>query len=105
MNDCEKDLIKEKINRLIWLRKLFIDELEHSSVISFTGESTNITLYKLKSFDDVVEAFGIEPIDITNEIVCDGAIKRSIKIKGVEFNVYALKGSDEYENAKRALDL
>ena len=105
MNDCEKDLIKEKINRLIWLRKLFNDELEHSSAISFTGELLNITVYKLKSFDDMVEAFGIEPSDITIEIVCDGHIKKSVKIKGIEFNVYALKGSEEYEIAKRALDL
>lgn len=106
MNNVEKDMVKEKLSRIMWLSKILEDEKEHSSIISFASDSwKSITVYKLESFNKVTEAYEIEASDITTEVVCDGHIKKSTVVNGFEINVYILKGSNEYECIKRSLDL
>ena len=104
INEFERDLIREKLSRVMYLRKLIADEMEHASIIKFSFDSwKSITVYKLESFNKVVEAYGVEPSDITTEVVSGGHIKRSTNINGYVIDVYALKGSDEYEQIKGAL--
>jgi hypothetical protein len=106
MEDFKRDSIKEKIDRILWLKKLLNDELEFSSVVEFTPDYSDrdkLTMYGLESFDMVAEAYGIGNEYITTEVVSGGHFKKYMRVKGIEVNVYALKGSDDYDAIKRAL--